>query len=206
MLGMMSTGSGGSESSEDAGDSLRILLDLALESDLHSSARFGPVAREMLRRLAPRDSAETMLVVQMIATFSRSMFLSRHANKQKNPKWFALYSEECDRTMNLYRKQMQSLADYRGPRRRSFTAIRTANIAGQQVVVSGSATGRSATGRSAISRSAAGGSVAGGRAGRKDARAERVESRSETEKALPVVGQGEGGAAGGDLEGEALGA
>jgi hypothetical protein len=182
----MSTGSGGSENSEDAGDSLRVLLDLALESDAHSAARFGPVARDMLRRLAPRDSAETMLITQMIATFSRSMFLSRHANRQKNPKWFALYSEECDRTMNLYRKQMQTLADYRGPRRRSFTAIRTANIAGQQVVVSRSATG--------------------GRAGRKDARAKRVESRSETEKALPIVGQGEGGTAGGDSQGETLGA
>jgi hypothetical protein len=186
MLGIMSNDSGGSESSEDAGEALGVLLDLALESDLHSAARFGPVAREMLRRLAPRDSAETMLITQMIATFSRSMFLSRHASKQKNPKWFALYSEECDRTMNLYRKQMQTLADYREPRRRSFTAIRTANIAGQQVVMRGS--------------------VARGRAGRKDGRAKRVESISETEKALPVVGEGEGGAAGGDLQGEAVGA
>ena len=185
-FGIMSNDSGGSENSEDAGDALGVLLDLVLESDAHSAARFGPVAREMLKRLAPRDSAETMLITQMIATFSRSMFLSRHASKQKNPKWFALYSEECDRTMNLYRKQMQTLADYRGPRRRSFTAIRTANIAEQQVVVRGS--------------------VARGRAGRKDARAKRVESRSETEKALPVVGQGEGGAAGGDPQGEAVGA
>src|SRR5271156_1654314 len=135
-------------------DPLQVLLDLALEADSRSSARIGPLARELLAQLGPRDSAEKMLITQMIATFSRSMFLSRHANRQKHPKWFALYSAECDRTMNLYRKQMQALADYRRPRRRTFTAIRTANIAGQQVVVSGSVPG---------------GSVAAGGADRKEA-------------------------------------
>src|SRR5580658_7713782 len=104
----MSTDSSGSENSEDAvgatpepaageggrivEDPLQVLLDLALESDSHSAERIGPVAREMLRRLDPQNPVETMLVTQMIATFSRSMFLSRHANKQKHPKWFALYS------------------------------------------------------------------------------------------------------------------
>jgi hypothetical protein len=120
-------------------DPLQALLDLALEPGSPYSACIGSFARDLLTQLDPQDSAEKMLVTQMIATFSRSMFLSRHANRQKNPKWFALYSAECDRTMHLYRKQMQSLADYRRPQRRTFTAIRTANIAGQQVVVSGSA-------------------------------------------------------------------
>jgi hypothetical protein len=134
-------GGDGSGSGGDSGgggtivdDPLAVLVDLALEADSNAAARIGPIARELLRQLGPRDAVETMLVTQMIATFSRSMFLSRHANKQKHPKWFALYSEECDRTMNLYRKQMAALAECRQPRRRTFTAIRTANIAGQQVV------------------------------------------------------------------------
>ena len=175
-FGVMSNDSFGNENSEggvgcdpraDSGeggtivdDPLSVLVDLALEADSNAAARIGPIARELVRQLGPRDPVETMLVTQMIATFSRSMFLSRHANKQKNPKWFALYSEECDRTMNLYRKQMQALAEYRQPRRRSFTAIRTANFAGQQVVVSGSMSA---------------GSVAG-RSNRKEAGGDRVES------------------------------
>jgi len=118
-------------------DPLAVLVELALEADSNAATRIGPIARELMTQLGPRDAVETMLVAQMIATFSRSMFLSRHANKQKHPKWFALYSEECDRTMNLYRKQMQALAEYRQPRRRTFTAIRTANFAEQQVVVRG---------------------------------------------------------------------
>src|SRR5579862_6120755 len=87
-------GNGAGPKSETSGgstivdDPLAVLIDLALESDSHSAARIGPIAREMIRRLDPRDSAEMMLVTQMIATFSRSMFLSRHANKQKHPKWF----------------------------------------------------------------------------------------------------------------------
>jgi hypothetical protein len=127
-----------------------------------------------------------MLVAQMVATFSRSMFLSHQANRQKHPKWFALYSVECDRTMNLYRKQMQSLAEYRRPRRRTFTAIRTANIAGQQVVMSGS--------------------TPGGRIGRKDGYARTVECIGENGEALPAKPRGKGGAAGGDLEEKTLGA
>ena len=119
---------------------LQGLLDLALESDTGFAALFGPLARELLIELDPQDPAEKMLVTQMVATFSRSLFLSRHANQQKNTKWFTLYSAECDRAMNMYRKQMQLLSDYRRPRRArqtTFNAIRTANIAGQQVVVSG---------------------------------------------------------------------
>jgi hypothetical protein len=171
-------------------DPLQVLLELGLEADAQSAARIGPLARELLGQLGPRDGAEKILVTQMIATFSRSMFLSRRVNIQTNPKWFALYSAECDRAMNLYRKQMQSLAEYRRPRRRTFTAIRTANIAGQQMVLSGE--------------------VAGGRAKRKDSRVKTMESgvrideeerllRARLQAQVPADGRGEGGAAGGDL-------
>ena len=118
-------------------DPLEKLLDVALSSDPFHSADLVPIAHQLLQQLAPQDPAEQMLVTQMIATFTRSMFLTRHANRQKNARWFALYSGECDRAMNLYRKQMAALADYRRPRRTVFNAIRTANIAGQQVVMTG---------------------------------------------------------------------
>ena len=185
--------------SEDSGgvDPLQALLDLALEPNSPYSACVGPLARELVTQLDPRDSAEKMLVTQMIATFSRSMFLSRHANRQKNPRWFALYSAECDRTMNLYRKQMQSLAEYRRPRRRTFTAIRTANIAGQQVVLSGA--------------------VPAGRSKRKDVRVGPVESvpqieeedrllRARLQTEVPAVDQRKGGAARGDPGDKTVGA
>jgi hypothetical protein len=123
-----------------AGDSLAKMLDLALSSDPFHSAHLDTVAHDLMQQLAPQDAAEQMLVTQMIATFTRSMFLSRHANRQKKSQWFALYSGECDRAMNLYRKQMQTLAEYRRPRRTIFNAIRTANIAGQQVVLNDVAT------------------------------------------------------------------
>ncbi len=170
----MSTNASGCERSEGhgegatiIGDPMQALLELALQADARSSAWIGPVARELFAQLDPQDSAEKMLITQMIATFSRSMFLSRNANIQKNQKWFALYSSECDRTMDLYRKQMQTLIEYRRPRRRMFTAIRTANIVGQQVVVGDSAPA---------------GSVGGACADRKGDRAERVESAPRIEE------------------------
>ena len=99
--------------------------------------------------------------------------------------------------MNLYRKQMQSLAEYRRPRRRTFTAIRTANIAGQQVVLSGA--------------------VPAGRSKRKDVRVGPVESvpqieeedrilRARLQTEVPAVDQRKGGAARGDPGDKTVGA
>ena len=206
------SGTGGGDGGKMVDGPLTVLVELALEADNNAAARIGPIARELMAQLSPRDAVETMLVTQMIATFSRSMFLSRHANKQKNPKWFALYSEECDRTMNLYRKQMQALAEYRQPRRRSFTAIRTANFAGQQVVVSGSATSRSATGGSVHGGSGAAAGAEGKEAGgESDESAPQIQEedrllRARLKTVLPVVGQREEEACGGDSQGQALGA
>jgi hypothetical protein len=104
------------------------------------AARIAPLARDLYAQVAPRDPAEQMLAAQMVATFARSMFLARHANRQRHPKWFSLYSAECDRATDLYRRQMRALDEHRAPRRATFTAIRTANIAGQQVVVTPSPT------------------------------------------------------------------
>jgi hypothetical protein len=110
------------------------LLDLGLPKDSKLTSQIRPLARDLLIELNPQDAIERMLAVQMIAAFSRSMFLSRHANNQTHFKWFSLYSGECDRAMTLFRRQLQTLQDLRRPRR-SFTAIRQANIAGQQIVI-----------------------------------------------------------------------
>jgi hypothetical protein len=115
-------------------ESIEPLLDLGLPADSKLTEKLRPLARELLSELDPKDTAERMLAVQMVAVFSRSMYLARAANAQKNTKWFSLYSGECDRAMTQFRRQVQTLKDLRRPRR-SFTAIRNANIAGQQIVV-----------------------------------------------------------------------
>jgi hypothetical protein len=117
---------------------LDALLNLGLPEDTKLAARIRPLARDLLQQLDPHDPAERMLAVQMIATFTRSMFLTRNANLQKHPRWFALYSAECHRAMTLFRHQMQFFTDLRRPRRTTFNAIRQANIAAQQIVVTDS--------------------------------------------------------------------
>jgi hypothetical protein len=89
------------------------------------------VARDLLDRLAPRDPAEEMLAAQMLATHARATFLTQHANRQKNPQWFTLYSTHAQQAADLFRRQMLALAEYRRPRRRrgTFNAIKHANIA-----------------------------------------------------------------------------
>ena len=120
--------------------SVEDLLDLGMPGDSTLATMIRPLARALLLQVDPQDAAERMLAVQMIGSFSRSMFLSRNANRQKNSRWFALYSGECNRAMALFRRQMQTFIDLRRPRRTSFTAIRHANIAGQQIVVTDSPT------------------------------------------------------------------
>jgi hypothetical protein len=115
--------------------SIESLLDLGLPKDPKYGPLIRPLARELLEQLAPADAAERMLSVQMIAAFSRSIFLARLANVQTHPKWFALYSRECNSAMTMFRRQLQTLTDLRRPRRTTFNAIRQANIAGQQIVV-----------------------------------------------------------------------
>jgi hypothetical protein len=115
-------------------DRLIKLLESSQSLDPKLTAELAPLSQDLLMEIDPRDATERMLTAQIIATFGRAMFLARHANHQKNMKWFSLYSRECDRAMKLYRLQMQTLTDYRRPRRTSFTTIRNANIAAQQVI------------------------------------------------------------------------
>jgi hypothetical protein len=92
------------------------------------------IAADLLRRFKPRDPVEEMLIAQMVWTHARVANLSTLFSAQHDIKWHGLMALQADRAANLFRRQMLALADYRRPTRRSFTAIRQANIAEQQVV------------------------------------------------------------------------
>jgi hypothetical protein len=96
-------------------------------------------ARRVMERMAPRDPVEEMLVAQLLATHARVMRLNWLANKQESYHGIKTITEYADRATNTYRRQMLALAEYRKPPRAgdSFTAIRQANVAQNQVVVNG---------------------------------------------------------------------
>lgn len=91
---------------------------------------------ETLRRMQPRDPAEEMLVSQLVLLHLRVLALTRLACKATTLEEIGSLNEYADRASNTYRRLMLGLADYRRPPRAgdSFTAIRQANIAQQQVV------------------------------------------------------------------------
>lgn len=103
--------------------------------DLRESALL--YARNTIDRMAPRDPMEEMLIAQALATHARVMHLTSLANIQERLENVRTVHEYADRASNTYRRQMLALAEYRKPPRAgdSFTAIKQANIAGQQVVM-----------------------------------------------------------------------
>jgi hypothetical protein len=104
------------------------------ERGLPIAGQIEKIAQDLILRFKPKDPIEEMLIAQMIWVHARVAKLVTRATAQSNIKWYALMGEQCDRATNLFRRQMLALAEYRRPRGRSFTAIRQANIAGQQVV------------------------------------------------------------------------
>lgn len=94
-------------------------------------------ARDMLERMAPRDPMEEMLIAQALAAHARVMHLTSLVNTQEQLESIRTVHEYADRATNTYRRLMLALAEYRKPPRAgdSFTAIKQANIAGQQVVM-----------------------------------------------------------------------
>jgi|GEM_PF-1531336 len=94
-------------------------------------------ADDLIRRMAPRDPMEEMLIVQALMAHVRVMHLTSLANSQERLESIRTVHEYADRASNTYRRLMLALAEYRKPPRGgdSFTAIKQANIAGQQVVM-----------------------------------------------------------------------
>lgn len=110
-----------------------------LFGDVDASAGMGIYAEDMIKRMAPSDPAEEMLVVQMLLAHARVMHLTSLANGQEGLDAVRIVNEYADRASNTLRRLALALAEYRRPSRRvaSYTAIGQANIAGQQVVMSG---------------------------------------------------------------------
>lgn len=99
-------------------------------------AEAGVYARDVIASMAPRDAAEEMLIAQLLFAHARAMRLTELANQQTAIDSVRVVHEYADRASNTYRRLMLALAEYRRPPvpASSFTAIRQANIAGQQVV------------------------------------------------------------------------
>jgi hypothetical protein len=90
---------------------------------------------DLIERMAPRDPVEEMLVVQLVLTHARVLHLIDMANGQERLESIRTVHEYADRASNTYRRLMLALAEYRRPAApATFTAIRQANIAGQQVI------------------------------------------------------------------------
>jgi hypothetical protein len=101
---------------------------------------------DLWERFKPRDAVEEMLLIQMIQTHCRHMYLSVYAEQQKNLKWSGLMYDAAESAANTFRRQMLALAEYRRPPRpKSFTAIGQANIAQQQIVQNGEAPAAAST-------------------------------------------------------------
>jgi hypothetical protein len=112
------------------------LMLWALPSVNGKPSAFQAIARRLARQLAPQDAVEEMLVAQMVSTCFRALRLARDAAIQTDRRSADMHYLHADRAFNLYRRQMQSLSDYRRPRTTSFTAIRNASFTAQQVIQS----------------------------------------------------------------------
>ena len=99
-------------------------------------------ADDLLKRMAPRDPLEEMLVIQALVTHARVLNLTEIASRQDRLDNIRILNEYTDKATNTFRRLMLALGEYRKPPRSgdTFTAIRQANIAGQQVVVNGGQT------------------------------------------------------------------
>jgi|SRR5665213_4849 len=94
---------------------------------------------DTMSRMNTRDPFEEMLVIQALWSHARLARLHGIANQQTNPDHLQIVHAACDGAANTFRRQMLALAEYRQPRKSgdSFTAIKQANFAQQQVVQNG---------------------------------------------------------------------
>ena len=95
-----------------------------------------PYARDVIKRMAPKDPAEEMLVSQLLYAHTLVMRLTEMANRQTSVEGITAVHEYADRASNTYRRLMLALAEYRRPARSgdTFAVVKQTNIAGQQVI------------------------------------------------------------------------
>ncbi len=93
-------------------------------------------AAELIAQLDPRDPLEEMLVMQALWAHGRTAHLSVLATRQTDLEALRIINQAADKSTNTFRRLMVALAEYRRPPRAgdSFTAIKQANIARQQIV------------------------------------------------------------------------
>lgn len=94
---------------------------------------------DTIRRAEPADPMEEMLVCQMLLAHMRSLHMTYLMGATSDSQDAGVLAQHAERASNTYRRLMLALAEYRRPARRSFTAIRQANVAHQQVVANGGA-------------------------------------------------------------------
>lgn len=96
-------------------------------------------ARDVIERMVPRDPVEEMLIAQLLFAHARVMRLTDMANQQTGLDAIRVIHDYADRASNTYRRLMLALIEYRRPPRAagsgdSFTVVKQANIANQQVI------------------------------------------------------------------------
>ena len=92
--------------------------------------------RDVLKRMDPRDPLEELLIVQCLWTHARVAHLTNLASRQTTAEGSKRLNDSACKASNTLRRHMLALAEYRRPPRAgdTFTAIKQANIAQQQVV------------------------------------------------------------------------
>ena len=93
-------------------------------------------AADVMDRMKPRDPLELMLIVQALGAHARVLHLTNLANQQTTLDRVRTTHEYADKASNTYRRLILALTEYCRPPRTgdSFTGIKQANIAAQQVV------------------------------------------------------------------------
>jgi hypothetical protein len=90
--------------------------------------------RRMLREMGPRDPVEELLITQLLWTEARLAYLNHFSLQQNTMKNIRGFHDLTNDAIASLGKLVNSLVEYRRPRRRSFVTVRNANIARKQIV------------------------------------------------------------------------
>jgi hypothetical protein len=94
-------------------------------------------AEGIVQQLGPRDGVEKLMVDQILWLHARLGSLSVLASLEKKADKAAGLHAACDRLADTVRRHVSAFCAYRYPERKRFVAVKRANIAQQQIVISG---------------------------------------------------------------------
>jgi hypothetical protein len=93
-------------------------------------------AMALIAGIAPRDEAEGMLAVQMVAAHSLALSMARRALKTERVDFLATYSNLSAKLMNVFTRQLEMLARLRGQTSKQIVRVEHVTVeAGGQAVV-----------------------------------------------------------------------